>query len=102
MQFNGVETDSDSYATFDDMTYRMSLPIARKLIYKVLNKNAAGIATEQNADCIYKLACNRTKDETHQAMEAAIHNFNSLNVWGMNERSFMKNLVNPETWGVER
>ena len=36
--------------------------------------------TEQNADCIYKLACNRTKDETHQAMEAAIHNFNSLNV----------------------
>lgn len=56
----------------------MSLPIARKLIYKVLNKNAAGIATEQNADRIYKLACNRTKDETHQAMEAAIHNFNSL------------------------
>ena len=30
------------------------------------------------AKTIYKLACKEVEEETHQAMEAAIHNFNSL------------------------
>lgn len=31
-----------------------------------------------SASCIYKLACEETEEETHQAMESLIHNFNTL------------------------
>ena len=31
-----------------------------------------------NAKCIYELACEEVEKETHQAMEALIHNFNTL------------------------
>lgn len=60
------------------MTYHMSLPIARKIICEVLNNNDSNTATVHDADVIYRTACDMVKDETHQAMEAAIHNFNTL------------------------
>lgn len=31
-----------------------------------------------SASCIYKLACEEVEEETHQAMESLIHNFNTL------------------------
>ena len=52
----------------------MSLPVARKIICEALNAQA----DEQAADRIYETACEKTKDETHQAMEAFIHNMNTL------------------------
>ena len=33
---------------------------------------------DENAKTIYDIACEKTKDETHQAMEAFIHNMNTL------------------------
>ena len=72
-RFNDTELDEDSCSTFEDMTYRMSLPIARKIIC-----GAVKHASEHDADLMYQEACGKTKDETHQAMEALIHNFNTL------------------------
>lgn len=62
---------------FDDMTYRMSIVEARKILVKNINIDSM-IADVHDADLIYRTACDMVKDETHQAMEAAIHNFNSL------------------------
>lgn len=72
-RFNNTELDEDSCSTFEDMTYRMSLPIARKIIC-----GAVKHASEHDADLMYQAACGKTKDETHQAMEAFIHNMNTL------------------------
>ena len=72
-RFNDTELDEDSCSTFEDMTYRMSLPIARKIIC-----GAVKHASEHDADLMYQAACGKTKDETHQAMEAFIHNMNTL------------------------
>ena len=79
-RFKYLEEHPETYKAFDNMTYHMSLPIARKIICEVLNNNDSNTATVHDADVIYRTACDMVKDETHQAMEAAIHNFNSLNV----------------------
>ena len=77
-RFKYLEEHPETYKAFDNMTYHMSLPIARKIICEVLNNNDSNTATVHDADVIYRTACDMVKDETHQAMEAAIHNFNSL------------------------
>lgn len=62
---------------FDDMTYRMSIVEARKILVKNINIDSM-IADVHDADLIYRSACDKTKDETHQAMEALVHNLNTL------------------------
>ena len=71
--FNDTEFDEASSSAFEDMTYRMSLPIARKIICSAVKH-----ASEHDADLMYRAACDKTRDETHQAMEACIHNLNTL------------------------
>ena len=77
-RFRYIEEHPELYKAFDGMTYRMDITAARKAICDVLNVNDASIATVHDADAIYRSACDKTKDETHQAMEALVHNLNTL------------------------
>lgn len=59
------------------MKYGMPIEEARHYILNVLNKKEI-IADIRDADRIYSVAMANVEEETKQAMEAMIHNFNSL------------------------
>ena len=48
------------------------------VLYEDAAFHAAREALRQDAQTIYQLACESVEEETHQAMEALIHNFNTL------------------------
>ena len=51
---------------------------ALSALYEDAAFHAAREALRQDAQTIYQLACESVEEETHQAMEALIHNFNTL------------------------
>ncbi len=51
---------------------------ALSVLYADAAFHAAREALRQDAQTIYQLACESVEEETHQAMEALIHNFNTL------------------------
>ena len=51
---------------------------ALSVLYEDAAFHAAREALRQDAQTIYQLACESVEEETHQAMEALIHNFNTL------------------------
>ena len=64
---------------FSAMKYGMDVDEARKIILDNLKNNPASVEVkEADADRIYTISSKLVEDETKQAMEAAIHNFNSL------------------------
>lgn len=73
-KFNGYE---EYPMDFDSMKYGMPIAIARKVILDNLNKNGR-LAEIIDADRIYSIATKDTEEETKQAMEALIHNLNTL------------------------
>lgn len=62
---------------FSMMKYGMPIEEARHYILNVLNKKEI-IADIRDADRIYSVAMANVEEETKQAMEAMVHNFNSL------------------------
>lgn len=62
---------------FSMMKYGMPIEEARHYILNVLNQKEI-IADIKDADRIYDVASESVENETKQAMEALVHNFNSL------------------------
>lgn len=59
------------------MHYGINSKKAVKMIQNAFMNSNAEISDE-DATLVYEIACERTKDETHQAMEALVHNLNTL------------------------
>lgn len=75
LKFNGFEEyDMD----FSDMKYGMPIGKAREIISNNLNPKYVHQCHELDADRIYSVAMANTEEETKQAMEALIHNLNTL------------------------
>lgn len=77
-QFQDVAAHTKKFSELDSMTYGMDEEEASKLIRSVITGGWERAAIASDAGHIYRIASEKTKDETHQAMEAAIHNYNSL------------------------
>ena len=74
LKFNGLAIPP---LDFSGMKYGMDIKAARKIIVSNLN-NGNTVAKEIDADRIYSIATKDTEEETKQAMEALIHNLNTL------------------------
>ena len=57
---------------------RAELQRALNVVYSAAFETPVAQELEADADTIYQLACESVEEETHQAMEALIHNFNTL------------------------
>lgn len=74
MEFNGYASHP---MDFSKMKYGMPIEEARKIIFENINVDDLK-AKSIDADRIYLIAKKNVDDETMQAMEALIHNFNTL------------------------
>lgn len=74
MEFNGYASHP---MDFSKMKYGMPIEKARKIIFENINVDDLK-AKSIDADRIYLIAKKNVDDETMQAMEALIHNFNTL------------------------
>lgn len=74
MKFNGYASHP---MDFSKMKYGMPIEEARKIIFENINVDDLK-AKSIDADRIYLIAKKNVDDETMQAMEALIHNFNTL------------------------
>ena len=75
LKFNGLE---EYNMDFSDMKYGMPINEAREIISNNLNPKYVHQVYDIDADRIYSVAMADVEEETKQAMEALVHNFNSL------------------------
>ena len=75
LKFNGLE---EYNMDFSDMKYGMPINEAREIISDNLNPKYVHQVYDIDADRIYSVAMADVEEETKQAMEALVHNFNSL------------------------
>lgn len=84
LTFEDVEINDDEFKLMfaqieaeNHLEIRMNDEISKEAIYKTLNAKFGAISGK-NFDKAFKIAITETKDATYQAMEALIHNLNTM------------------------
>lgn len=76
--YESGDAPKGKHEEFDSLEYLVDEGKAHELIWNALKEENAYMVGSRDAIRIYRIACKKVEDETHQAMEALVHNLNTL------------------------